>query len=61
MLIAGLAGVVLIVTLFVDTGPFTPMSTGAGTASVVPMQLWLAAVALAVLWRTRSARSLPGQ
>ena len=54
VLIAGLAGVVLVVTLFVDTGPFTPMSTGAGTASVVPMQLWLAAVALTVLWRTRS-------
>jgi hypothetical protein len=54
--VAGFAGVVLIVTLFVDTGAFTPMSSGSGTATAAPISLWLAAVAVAVLWRTRSAR-----
>lgn len=57
VLIAGVAGIALIVTLYVDTGAFTPMSTGAGVASVVPINLWLAALAVACLWRTRSARS----
>jgi hypothetical protein len=57
VLVAGLVGIVLIVTLYVDTGAFTPMSTGAGTVTAVPMDLWLAVVAVVILWRTRSSRS----
>ena len=57
VLVAGLAGIVLIATLFVGTGDFTPMSSYAGATSAAPMSLWLAAVAVMVLWRTRSTRS----
>jgi len=54
---AVLAGIVLITSLFVGTGDFTPMSLYSGALSSVPISLWLAAVGVAVLWRTRSARS----
>ncbi|HEY4460651.1 MAG TPA: hypothetical protein VGN81_40500 [Pseudonocardiaceae bacterium] len=56
VLVASLAGIGLITTLFIDTGGFTPMSVYAGAVSVGPISLWLAVVAFAVLWRTRSAR-----
>jgi glucan phosphoethanolaminetransferase (alkaline phosphatase superfamily) len=56
VLAAGFVGIALITTLFIDNGNFTPMSTYAGAVSVAPISLWLAAVAFAVLWRTRSAR-----
>lgn len=56
VLVASVAGIALITTLFIDTGDFTPMSTDAGAVTVAPISLWLAAVAFAILWRTRSAR-----
>jgi hypothetical protein len=56
VLIAGVVGIVLIATLYIDTGGFTPMSKSADVLSM-PLNLWLAVVAIVVLWRTRSARS----
>lgn len=61
VLVAGFTGIALITTLFIDTGNFTPMSIYAGAASVGPISLWLAVIAFAVLWRTRSARRPPRQ
>lgn len=60
VLAASIAGVVLVTSLFIGAGDFTPMSSGAGTAAAAPMSLWLAAVAATVLWRTMSARAASG-
>jgi hypothetical protein len=54
VVVAGFVGIALIATLFVGTGDFTPMSSAAGVITAAPLSLWLAAVGVAALWRTRS-------